>query len=206
MKLLALLAVLVAPPAHEVKAVSAASGNATFACSVLRDVRPAAFRAAFGGYRACLAGKPRPHRPVAVTFHGLALGAVGAVTEAPAPGCRATPDGCRIGIAGSVSGLFRGTWSAVWTSNWAAATPNPEGGLCAPALGAATLDLPGLGTVAQEAEGQLCELGAGGPLVLRRGTFRGVGNGRATGFGSLSFAVRDGVSGTFAFQDLRLTF
>jgi hypothetical protein len=211
-------AALAAPPPHEVKAASVAAVNLAWTCGMLRDTRPVLFAKAFGrnGYRACVASSAhatRPHRSVTVTLRGLALTAAGTAADTSGPECRQSADGCTLRTAGTVTGLLSGAWSATWTVLWNVATPNLQNGVCAPAFGTGVVELPGLGSLSQDMQGVLCELGPAGPGVvraLRRGTFvirSAEGSFRlAAGSGSLSFALRDAAAGTFAYSELRLSF
>ena len=212
---------------HRAAAATVAARNAAFACGVLRDTHPLGFARAFGSYRRCLSRGARPagrHPSLTFTLHNLNLSTSGAVTAVDAdPGCRLSDAGCTLTIAGSATGLLRGTYSTRLTVLWSQQVTNLANGFCAVATGTVTLTLPPLGTVVESTTGNVCEIGPTGPNVghtlahapatvavaRRGGAFRA-----AAGKGSVSFVQKPGpasalggpVSGGLAFSRFTLTF
>lgn len=116
----------------------------------------------------------------------------GTETSAGPGGCQITPGTCTVDVGGQASSSLLGDspFVTTLTVNWAAATPNGEGGSCAQATASTTLsNLRGSLTLTS-LSGQACEIGATSVNVPHRftGTYTMMGtvdNRSVTGAGSI---------------------
>src|SRR5947207_3103215 len=123
-------------------------------------------------HRKASTGAPEPPRlvltvpvPTSARRVNNRLSSSGTVTGAGAAGCESTAAGCALSSFGTIAGAFGGTYSTSFTIFWLQKTPNGAGGFCAPASGATTLTIPGLGTLTKSEQGTVCEVGPSGPNV-----------------------------------------
>jgi hypothetical protein len=190
------------------KTTQIATKNAAWMCKSLRSASPTAFAAVFGvnhngrnAYGKCVSAHARSkHSNRAFSLRNLTLTASGTVTNPGAAGCQTSPSGCTLTSTGNLTGIVGGTYSSTFVILWTQATPNGQGGFCAPASGDTTLTLPGLGTLTKHETGRVCEVGATGVNVAHTfsgtftvsggtGTFAG-----ATGSGTASFTQQPGAT------------
>ena len=197
--------------------------NSAFACRALQAQDRAAFTHSFGtshngrnAFGKCVSAHARSKHlhGATLTFHDITVSSTGTVTSAGTAGCQFSSTGCTVTSAGTLLGRLGGTYASTWTIQWQHATPNGQGGYCAPATGTTTLTVPALGTLAKSEQGTVCEVGATGTdveHVLQNGTFTTTsGTGllsKATGNGSVTFDQKpDGtVTGAETFSTLPLT-
>ena len=183
--------------------------NVAHMCKALRAANPTLFKTTWGknankrnAYGKCVAAHARAkHRGGAFTLHNLSLSSSGTVTGSGAAGCESTAAGCALSSSGTIAGAFGGTYSTSFTIFWLQKTPNGAGGFCAPASGATTLTIPGLGTLTKSEQGTVCEVGTSGPNVehtMTNGTFSvTAGTGAftgATGLGTSTFDQKPGAT------------
>lgn len=185
-----------------------ATKNAAWMCKTLRAANKTGFNAVFGtnhngrnAYGKCVSAHARSkHSNKAFSLKNLRISATGTVTNAGAAGCQLSASGCTLASTGTLTGVVGGTYSSTFTIMWTQATPNGQGGFCAPAAGDTTLTLPGLGTLSKHEAGQVCEVGATGPNVAH--TFTGTfdvtaGTGffaGSTGSGTVTFTQQPGTT------------
>ena len=118
----------------------------------------------------------------------------GTETSLSPAGCQFTATGCTVQTTGTATSSHLGTgpYTSTLTIKWAAATPNGQGGFCAPATGSSTLTAANGATLTFSQTGTVCEVGKSSPNVAH--TFTGTytitgGTGRfagATGSGTIS--------------------
>jgi hypothetical protein len=203
------------PPKKPKKPASqqSATKNAAWMCKTLRASNPTAFNAVFGSavlggnhngrnaYGKCVSAHARAkHSNKAFSLKNVRISATGTVTNAGAAGCQTATTGCTLASTGNLTGIVGGTYTSTFTIMWTQATPNGQGGFCAPAAGDTTLTLPGLGTMTKHETGQVCEVGATGANVAH--TFTGTlavtgGTGffaGATGSGTATFTQQPGAT------------
>src|SRR5207248_6014136 len=127
-----------------------------------------------------------------------------------------TAAGCTLTSSGTLTGVAGGTFTSTFTILWMQASPNGQGGFCAPATGHTTLTLPGLGTITKNETGTVCEVGPTGLNVPHTftGTFTVTGGtgvfNNASGSGTATFTQQQGstsalggsVSGSETFTSL----
>jgi hypothetical protein len=190
------------------KAQQVATKNAAWMCKTMKAANPVAFGALFGSnrngrnaYGKCVSAHARAKNSNrAFSLRNLTVAATGTVTNAGSAGCQFSASGCTLTSSGNLNGIAGGTYSSTFTILWTQATPNGNGGFCAPAAGNTTLTLPGLGTIMKHESGTVCEVGATGPNVAHTfvGSFAvtsgtGVFTG-ATGSGTATFTQQPGAS------------
>jgi hypothetical protein len=199
-------------PKHPPKQQSVTK-NAAWMCKTLRAANPTAFNAAFGNaalggnhngrnaYGKCVSAHARAkHSNKGFSLKKVRIAATGTVTNAGAPGCQLQTTGCTLTSSGNLTGIVGGTYGSTLTIMWTQATPNGQGGFCAPAAGDTTLTLPGLGTITKHETGQVCEIGATGVNVAHAftGTFTVTGGtgffAGATGSGTATFTQQPGAT------------
>ena len=198
-----------AATAKQPPAAAKSALNVAHMCKNLRSANPALFKQTWGtnanksnAYGKCVSAHAHAkHHGATFTLHNVTLTSAGTVTNAGAANCQTTAAGCTVASAGTVSGAFLGTYTSSVTILWLQATSNGAGGFCAPATGATTVTLTGLGTLTKSEQGTVCEVGATGVNVehtMTNGTFTvssgtGVFAG-ATGSGTSSFDQKPGAT------------
>jgi len=231
--LLLLTLALIVPVAAEAKkppkqpapsAQQVATKNSAWMCKALRAANPTAFRVAFGrnhngrnAYGKCVSAHARAkHLNRVITIKNVKISATGTVTDAGTAGCQFTAAGCTLTSSGTLTGVVGGTFTSTFTILWMQASPNGQGGFCAPATGHTTLTLPGLGTITKNETGTVCEVGPTGLNVPHTftGTFTVTGGtgvfNNASGSGTATFTQQQGstsalggsVSGSETFTSL----
>src|SRR6059058_1285092 len=181
-----------AATAKQPPAAAKSALNVAHMCKNLRSANPALFKQTWGtnanksnAYGKCVSAHAHAkHHGATFTLHNVTLTSAGTVTT-----------------AGTVNGAFLGTYTSSVTILWLQATSNGAGGFCAPATGATTVTLTGLGTLTKSEQGTVCEVGATGVNVehtMTNGTFTvssgtGVFAG-ATGSGTSSFDQKPGAT------------
>ena len=190
-----------------------ATKNAAWMCKTLRAANPTAFRAVFGNpllganhngrnaYGKCVSAHARAkHSNRAFVLKNIRITGTGTVTNAGAAGCQLSASGCTLTSTGNLTGVVGGTYSSTFTIMWTQATPNGQGGFCAPATGDTILTLPGLGTITKHEIGKVCEVGATGVNVAHTfiGTFTVTGGtgmfSSGTGAGTATFTQQPGTT------------
>lgn len=212
------------PPTKPVSAQQLATKNSAWMCKTLGAANPSAFRLAFGqntngrnAFGKCVSAHARAkHFNRVITIKSLRVNATGTVTNAGTAGCQLSASGCTLSSSGTLTGVVGGTFTSTFTIMWTQATPNGQGGFCAPATGQTTLTLPGLGTISKTETGTVCEVGPTGPNVAHTftGTFTVTGGtglfNNAIGSGTATFTQQPGtttalggtVSGSESFTSL----
>jgi hypothetical protein len=196
------------PPKKPTPTQQVQGKNSAWMCKSLRATNPTGFRVAFGqntngrnAFGKCVSAHARARNTNrVVTLKKLTINATGTVTNAGAAGCQSTASGCTLTSSGNLIGVVGGTYTSTFTILWTQATPNGQGGFCAPASGQTTLTLPGLGTITKQETGQVCEVGATGTNVAHTfsGTFSVSGGtglfSNASGSGTATFSQQPGGS------------
>jgi hypothetical protein len=196
------------PPKQPTPTQQAAAKNAAWMCKSLRTANPTAFRVAFGqnhngrnAYGKCVSAHARAkHLNRVITLKNVKIDATGTVTNAGSTGCQFTTAGCTLSSSGTLTGVAGGTFTSTFTILWTQATPNGQGGFCAPATGQTTLTLTGLGTISKNETGTVCEVGTTGANVAHTftGTFTVTGGtglfNSATGSGTATFTQQPGTT------------
>ena len=211
------------PPPKKPKKPStqqSATKNAAWMCKSLRAANPTAFNSVFGSavlggnhngrnaYGKCVSAHARSkHSNKAFSLKNVRISGNGTVTNAGAAGCQLSASGCTLASTGNLTGIAAGTYTSTFTIMWTQATPNGQGGFCAPATGDTTLTLPGLGTITKHETGKVCEVGVTGANVAHTftGTFTVTGGtgffAGTTGSGTATFTQQPGATnalgGTF---------
>jgi hypothetical protein len=92
--------------------------------------------------------------------------AFGSISSFGAAGCNTSTAGCALDASGSIEGkpIAHGTFTAALLAVWTSATPNGDGGYCAPVTGTVVLS-DGTNTLTEAVQGTLCEIGATGTNV-----------------------------------------
>jgi hypothetical protein len=104
--------------------------------------------------------------------HHFYSSGTGVETSLSPVGCQTVPSGCTTRTDGVAETTFlgRSAYVSTVTVNWSAATPNGQGGFCAPAAENTHLWNNVGSVVLTSASGQECEVGASGPNVRHRFT------------------------------------
>jgi len=126
--------------------------------------------------------------------HSFSSNGSGTETSLSGVGCQFTPAGCTVQTSGTATSSHLGTgpYTTTLTVLWSQATPNGDGGYCAPATGPSTLTAANGDQLDLQNTGTVCEVGPTGNNAPH--TFTGTytitgGTGRftrASGSGSLT--------------------